>query len=286
LAWQPFPAHKFLSTLAPRTCPPALAPSWQLPIYYPSEDEQKDPKLYAANVRQYMVSQLLRRFASSQSSRHRLRLQNSQQSNITLRRAPRARVNASAPPDCPASVIHSAAAVQRSEAIGRHSGGQAAVPSRPAAAAGGGCWQPGGRQQGRRRRRQRHGGQDRGKLTPGRSPGAHRRAPRRWGQRMSPQRQLVATWFRRGPLICTAMDLLDQHADAPPSKLISSSCLRWQARRAGIVQACRPPQPPSESRARGHVWCTRTWGGGSSHAPHPTNALPAAHPRICWPVFT
>lgn len=40
----------------PSTQPNPTCPHMQLPVYVPNEEEREDPKLFASNVRKYMVS--------------------------------------------------------------------------------------------------------------------------------------------------------------------------------------------------------------------------------------
>lgn len=44
--------------------------AFELPVYHPSEQERRDPRLYAANVRKLMVSRARRRPGSGCRSRH------------------------------------------------------------------------------------------------------------------------------------------------------------------------------------------------------------------------
>lgn len=70
LGWAGLPRDEVLTRAAPgaavgagwnnAVCADLFAAFWlrdpQLPVYVPSTEEQRDPKLYASNVRKYMVS--------------------------------------------------------------------------------------------------------------------------------------------------------------------------------------------------------------------------------------
>jgi len=56
LSWETIPITRHIFLLL---CQPVLsATCFELPVYVPSEEEKKDPKLYAANVRRMLVSGL------------------------------------------------------------------------------------------------------------------------------------------------------------------------------------------------------------------------------------
>jgi hypothetical protein len=117
----------------PRSLAPFLVllppPPPQLPIYYPSAEEKADPKLYAANVRQYMVRRpgprMSRRVGASAAGRACTR----QPATLAPGALPHSPCTTPLPP-----TINPPARPQRPEALRRHAGRQAALPGGPEAA--------------------------------------------------------------------------------------------------------------------------------------------------------